>query len=455
MRKALRIAAMTLLIAALLVPLGGASAQLTYSSAFQLQNLSGNEADITITFYNQDGTVAATVPDTIAANGSKTYFATTVAGLPDSFTGSAVVLSSEDIRAIHNLTANDMAFGASSAGYTAGATLLSAPLIMRGNSGFNTWFNVQNAGDSDATVQVTFTAGSSGSNFTPAPVTIAPGAAHTFDQATMSELGDRFIGSASIESTNGVPIVASVVEVGPNTLFAYDAFTTGNQETFAPLFMFNNSGYISGFQIQNTDTSNATDVTVTYTPSQAGVACTETQRIQPGSSGTFGLAAFTQAGQDCFEKNGTGRFIGSASVTGNSAGVELVGLLNQLNSAAAKGSAYSTFLPTDAQQCVSLPLLMAKNSGFYTGFSIVNIGADTTIDIDYSGGTTGDENDVAIASGEALVRSTDAVFAERFVGSGTVCGANPTDQLLVVVNELRTTGQGDTFFTYNGFGFTP
>jgi len=455
MKKALRIAAMALLIAALLVPLGQVSAQLTYSSAFQLQNLSGNEADITITFYYQDGREAATVFDAIPASGSKTYFAIQVDGLPESFTGSAVVSSSEDIRAIHNLTANDMAFGASSSGYTTGATQLSAPLIMRGNSGFSTWFNVQNAGASDATVQVRFMAGSSGNDFTPAAVTIAPGAAYTFDQAAMTELGDRFVGSAIIESTNDVPIVASVVEVGPNTLFAYDAFTTGIQETFAPLFMFNNSGYISGFQIQNIDTNSATDVTVTYTPSEAGVACTETQSIQPGSSATFGLAAFTQAGQDCFDKNGSGRFVGSASVTANTGDVELVGLLNQLNSGAAKGSAYSTFLSTDAQQCVSLPLLMAKNAGFYTGFSIVNIGADTTIDIDYTGGTTGDESGVAIASGEALVRITDTAFADRFVGSGTVCGANPTDQLLVVVNELSATGTGDTFFTYNGFGFTP
>jgi hypothetical protein len=456
MKRALHIGAAALVILALVVPLSQVSAQgLTYSSAFQLQNLSGNEADITITFYNQDGSVATTVDDAIPADGSKTYFATTVSGLPDSFSGSAVVSSSEDIRAIHNLTANNYTFGASSAGYTSGETLLNAPLIMRGNSGYHTWFNVQNAGSSDATVQVTFKAGSAGSDYTPAAVTIKPGAAYTFDQSEMSQLGDRFVGSAIIESTNDVPIVASVVEVGPNTLFAYDAFSMGDPTAFAPLFMFNNSGYISGFQIQNIDTANSSQVTVTYTPSQAGVACTETQTIEPGKSATFGLDAFTKPGQNCFTENGTDRFIGSASVTGNSAGVNLVGILNQLNSAAAKGSAYSTFLPSDAQQCVSLPLLMAKNSGYYTGFSIVNVGSATTINTDYVNTTTGDESNVPIGAGEALVRSTDEAFASKYIGGGTVCGANATDQLLVVVNELSTSGSGDTFYTYNGFGYAP
>jgi hypothetical protein len=249
--------------------------------------------------------------------------------------------------------------------------------------------------------------------------------------------------------------VASVVEVGPNTLFAYDAFSMGDPTAFAPLFMFNNSGYISGFPIQNIDTANSSQVTVTYTPSQAGVACTETQTIEPGKSATFGLDAFTKPGQNCFTENGTDRFIGSASVTGNSAGVNLVGILNQLNSAAAKGSAYSTFLPSDAQQCVSLPLLMAKNSGYYTGFSIVNVGSATTINTDYVNTTTGDESNVPIGAGEALVRSTDEAFASKYIGGGTVCGANATDQLLVVVNELSTSGSGDTFYTYNGFGYAP
>ena len=47
----------------------------TYTTGFQLQNLSAIKADpVSIMFYNQDGTVAATVNDSINGNSSKTYY---------------------------------------------------------------------------------------------------------------------------------------------------------------------------------------------------------------------------------------------------------------------------------------------------------------------------------------------------------------------------------------------
>ena len=92
----------------------------------------------------------------------------------------------------------------------------------------------------------------------------------------MADLGAKFVGSAKVTSKNAVPVVATVVEVGPTTLYAYDGFVAASPTFVAPLFQYYNAGFSSSIQIQNTGAS-ATDVTVQYTPSFGGSACTETQ----------------------------------------------------------------------------------------------------------------------------------------------------------------------------------
>ena len=468
MRAVRRVALVLALLSAFILPLGAVSAQgpLTYGSAFQLQNLEDSQAAITITFYAQDGSEAASVTDTIAANSANNYFAVQVEGLPESFTGSAIVSSDREIRAIHNLYANDFTFNASSAGYNAGAPEISLPLVMRGNSNNNTWFNVQNAGSEDATVQVVYTAGLFGTDWTdPTTYTISPGASMTFDQTGLTQLGDRFVGSATVRSTNDVPLVASVVQVGPGVLYAYDGFTQNSTDIVAPLFQYYNAGNVSSIQIQNAG-DTATTVTVQYTPGFAGNACTETQTIDPGSAGTFGLFAFNAAtaGSDCYANNPGTRFVGSASIQTNSADQPLVGVVNQLNLSQGLASSYSAYRPAEAQSTISLPLLMDRNSGFWTSINLVNIGPATTVTIDYVGRLDRGQGEVFttsetfdIGEGEPVIRlhaPGGFEIADGWVGSATIRGANASDQLLAVVNQVRTGGSGDVFQTYNGFGFT-
>jgi len=137
MKKTLILA---LLVAMVLV--GSVAGQgITYNTGFQVQNLGTGTATITIIYYNQDGSVAASVPDSIPAGGSKTYYPLTA--VPDGFNGSVVISSDMPIAAIANELGNGGAYAASYAGFDAGATTINLPLIMRGNYGFNTWFNVQ------------------------------------------------------------------------------------------------------------------------------------------------------------------------------------------------------------------------------------------------------------------------------------------------------------------------
>lgn len=449
MSKAVRILIGLSILIALLIPLSTASAQLgAYGSSFQVQNLEGSQASIVIEFIDKDGNTAATVPDTISANGSKTYFAVTTPGLPTTFDGSAVISSDKKIRAIHNLDAGGFVYGASSSGYTAGSSPLSLPLIMRNNSGFNTWFNVQNAGAGPATVSVSFKAGLSGSDWTHANVSIEPGAAYTFDQADMTNLGNVFVGSATV--TSNEPVVATVVEVGTNTLYAYDGFAAGNPNVIGPLFQYNNAGFSSSVQVQNIG-SQSTAVTLQYKPSFAGTACEETQTIGAGSAGTFGLFAFALAGNDCYAKNGTNAFVGSVTVKTNSASQDLVAIVNQHNFASGKASAYSAFRPDEAKQCTSLPLIMDRNSNYWTGISIINVGASTTVTVDYSNFGTAADKTINLSAGGSAIELNNGAIQSGYVGSARICGANATDQILAIVNEQNLVAGGDQFFTYNGF----
>jgi hypothetical protein len=284
-------------------------------------------------------------------------------------------------------------------------------------------------------------------------VTIKPGASRLWYQADMPDLGTKFVGSAKVTSKNAVPIVATVVEVGPTTLYAYDGFVASAPTFIAPLFQYYNAGFSSSIQVQNVGTAS-TDVTVQYTASIAGNSCTETKTIPAGAAATFGLVAFAQdiAGSNCRAQNPGTSFVGSATVSTNSASQPLVAIVNQHNFNTGKAAAYSAFRPDDATQKVSVPLVMDRNSNYWTGITIYNAGtAATTVAIDYSG-TTADKS-LSLAAGATAVVLNNGAIGDKYVGSAVISGANATDELLVIVNEQNLVTAGDAFYVYNGFNY--
>ena len=92
-----------------------------------------------------------------------------------------IIESDQQVVAIVN-TVGDGIYFASTTGFSAGSTSTNLPLLMKGNSGFDTWFNVQNCGTVSTNVTVTY------SNATTETAAIAPGASKTFDQSTNAAL---------------------------------------------------------------------------------------------------------------------------------------------------------------------------------------------------------------------------------------------------------------------------
>ncbi len=433
------------IIAALAIP--AVSAQgITWTSGFQVQNLSATTAAITVTYYRQsDGLVQATVPDTIGGSSSKTYFPLTA--VPDGFNGSVVVSSDQPVVAIANTLGNTTQYAASTESFSAGASTVQLPLIMRGNSGYYTWFNVQNVGTSDASVTVAYKRGSDGTDYTAPAVTVKPGAAFTFDQRDLTQLGSKFIGSAVVTSSQ--PIVATVMQVGETyqNMMGYNGFTGGSTKVSMPLIMANNSGYYTGFQVQNVGGSTA-NITIQYGTNILGsfTPSTETASLAPNESKTF-----IQAGGMWTEQ-----YVGSATITSNQ---PVVAIVNQVKmTPPVLGTAYNGFNPDAATDKISAPLIMNANSGYYTGFQVMNVGtSSTTITISYgpnSGGSYAPAPETATIGPNNSYNSIQAANwgGNKYIGSATVT-ASGGGKVVMIVNQINPAIAGDQFMTYDGFNY--
>jgi hypothetical protein len=406
----------------------------TYTAGVQVQNLEASDAQIQIVFYGASGAAESNpTADTIPASGSKTYFPLSVAA---GFNGSAVVSSDKRVAAVVNVLGNGGAAGASYVGFSEGATSINIPLLMKNNFGYDTFFRVQNAGANPANITVNYSDGTTAS-----ASNIAPGASATFNQA--SEASHPTVFAAKV--TSNEPIVATVIEEDAKTMFAYNAFTAGAKNLVLPLVNANNSGILTGIQIQNAGTA-ATNVTLSYSPAGAGAACSETQSIAPGASATFALDAFAKsvAGEDC--ANGA-TFVGGARVSANTGDQPLVAIVNQVLPGTF-GEAYGGFDGDKATDTVVFPLVMDRNFGYYTGFNVQNVGtAAATVNCTFTG--TSYSVSKTLQPGEAMNDLQNNKIANAYVGSGT-CTGGAGSKIVGVMNEVSSAAGVDSLLVYEG-----
>jgi hypothetical protein len=490
-RFILMLAAMLL---ALLPVAAFAQTGVTLQTGFQVQNLGTGTANISITYYNADGTLASGAGvvnpqvDTIPAGQSKTYFQSTITGAPAGFKGSVVISSDQQIAAIGNIlgasapasAAGILQYGGSYSGFNAGATTANLPLIQRGNFGFDTFVAVQNAGTADATVTVDYkpAAGAPGSAASES-ATIKPGAAKIFDQnataAGAPALGTTFVGSAKVTSTNGQAIVATASQVGTGsikTMLTYDGFGAGAPSILMPLIQGNNFGFSSALGIQNIGTVDTT-ITVKYSANVAiaqtlplcGALADATVAIKAGeSANVFNSKGLLGNGTQTPGSFADGcAYVGAATIT-SSPSTNLVGVANQLKTTGiANGSAYEGFSSTSGTKNLSAPLLFANNAGFFTGFQIQNTGTTpTSITLTYGANTATGTPTPCTAPPAAVTKTIPPGASDTFltttglsapgckyIGSGTV--TSTTENIIGIVNELQQPTLGDQFLTYNAF----
>jgi hypothetical protein len=468
-----------------LFPLGAFAQTTVATSGFQVLNMGSADANITIVYYNQDGSEAGRQQDVIARENSKTYIGATMQ-VSAGFQGSVVISSDQPVIAITNLL-NSLTvpqLADSYSGFSGGATTVNLPLIQRGNGGINSWITVQNAGSADATVNVAYSPGLAGSAATDT-ATIKPGAARTFYQKGKDQLGTRFVGSAKI-TTNGQPVVAIVNQENDDgkSLLTYGGLATNGSTTVAaPLVAADNFGSFTGIQILNTSASDTT-ATITYganTVTDKGTAAAvcpapsaKQYPIPAGKSVTV-IQSGLGGESDGFDPQFANcRYVGSATI---SASQTLAVIVNQASLNGSNGSSYAGVDPSATGQSVSAPLINANNYGIYTGIQVQNTGnAATTVTITYGANTAtaeGVDNNSATSVCPTLSPTTftldagksytllqggngpaDLGFDQKFnkclyIGSAVVSAASG-GQITAIVNQVSPSG-GDGLLTYSAF----
>ncbi len=124
----------------------------------------------------------------------------------------------------------------------------------------------------------------------------------------------------------------------------------------------------------------------------------------------------------------------------------MVGIGNQLGTGL--GGAYVSFSDADAGESVAMPLIMDRNAGYYTGFSVQNIGtAPTTVNCTFQNSARTVSG--TLQPGEALPDIQFNQLADKYVGSAVCTGTPAGSKLVAVVNELSPAA-GDQFLVYEG-----
>lgn len=454
MSKGIRIVLVFAMMAGLFAfaPVHVAQAQNTqfpaYTSSIAISNLDPSKAaTVVLVGYNADGSKSGSeLTDTIPVNGFKNYFP--ISNVANGFSGSFVISADVRVAAISNIVESNFVAAAAYVGRSGGATKVLLPTLFKNNSGYYTWFSVQNAGTGVATIDIDYSDNGVGKDIVGKQ--IPQSAAMVFYQA--SENHSQKIFAATV--TSDKPIVVAVIQENPHIMFAYTGIDPSipNLNPVLPTINANNANYQTGVQIQNGGAS-PTVVRVDYSPANGiGTACSETQTIQPGASNLFALRAFklddTLNGtvENC--ANGV-RFLGSGRVAANSAGMPLVAVVNQLG--LVDGEAYNAFNATDPSEVgssVVMPLIMDRNSSFFTGFNIQNVGSvPTTVNCTFT--NTGYSFSAQLQPGQAANDLQNNKIADRYIGSGT-CTSNPATAIVAVVNELRQQANTDGLLVYEG-----
>ncbi|MBI3969034.1 MAG: hypothetical protein HY329_25625, partial [Chloroflexi bacterium] len=243
-----------------------------------------------------------------------------LAQLGNDFQGSAVIESDQPLAVAVNHS-NGRSLTAST-GQSVGAGTLYGPLVLNNNGGFGSTVAVQNVGSSSTQVTISVRNSLTGTTLPAVQRTLAPGAAAN---VPMNEIvgTDRLVGSVTVSAGSGGSIIGLVTQSNPtsNQATAYTLFSAGSATVFAPLVQTANSGWNTGFQVQNVGSGEVT-VTVTVKDgagNNVDLVSRPTRTIAPGASETWFPVT------DPFQ-----RVIGSATATG-STGAQLVGIVNQIN----------------------------------------------------------------------------------------------------------------------------
>ncbi len=361
-------------------------------------NVGGAPADISVTAY-----AAASSSTYFFDNGGQTIpVGSSVTWFPNDFSpplpsggfqGSAIVMSSQPIKAIVNLTNRPInpygVPGGQAAAQYRGVdtvdTTVAFPIVKYNFFNKTTTLYVQNAGGAATTVSVHFfgTADSSSCKISACTYTspsMGPGQMVAVTPNNASGLTAGFIGSAKVTSNSAVDIAGVFVEAphvqNPATQAqAATGFTPAEYDDtiYVPVYKNNFAGRSTGLQVQNVGTGNV-DLALTY---QGASGCSGSLQnnsvtgLAPGNSHTF---LYDTIPTGCLASVTV-----KATLSGGSSGTALIaGTISEAFLPAARSpqqsTIYTAFPQSSGTTKVSLPVVKDKFFNKTTGVTCQNVG---------------------------------------------------------------------------------
>jgi hypothetical protein len=471
----LRLVAIAGLLSILLAAVPAASAvgpTGTWGTGIACVNLSAVAASVTLTFYSENNATAVLTyvdPTPIPAGGSRNYYtpSNNPPGLPNAFTGSAVVTSDQQIGCNVNTqttglgTAGDPIRVDTSKGVAAGGTPVFAPQVMKTFGGWSSYISIQNTSAAAALVTVTYkdrfgadVAGNEQFN-------IPANTNHVFSQETSTILPGNFLGAAMISSTAPLAGVVAMYNAGTSNLDAqfltYNTVSNGANKILVPRIVRNYYGYNGGVSIQNVG-SAATSVAITFT--FAGTSYVyNNPSLAAGAALSLYAPNITQlVAVDSLPVN---QRFGNAVIQAGAGGL-LVAIVNEDNRGVGstsveqvgQGAAYNA-IPDGAQtNTVSFAQITKNAGGVYSGgFNVTNTTAiATTCNITFSSVPAANQTNVSLPANGSISRYAPNVagLPASFNGSVSVACGQPIVGISNLAAASGTGKLGDSFTQVTG-----
>jgi hypothetical protein len=289
-----------------------------WTTGIGVLNCSSSPAEVTIDYYGEDGQLVKTNSQTLSPRGSWAEYQGGI-GLPDGFSGSAIISANQPVTAI----VNEVAAGKDAMSYnaaTAGAKTQYLPEIYdNGKDKWTTGVGVQNPTEAEASVSIDYYSEAGELVATDSQVLPAHGYWAVYQGG---RLGSGFHGSAVVSSSE--PVIALVNEVSPKGgSMNYAAVSVASTSIQLPAVLNNAyGGWSTKVDVQNPSATPA-NVTLNYFDS-AGELVKQQSKVL-GANQTWALDQ-----RSCGLPAG---FAGSATISSDQPVAAVVGELSHSGSA--------------------------------------------------------------------------------------------------------------------------
>jgi len=471
------------------------------TTGFQIQNLDTAPVDVTVYYYNLNGTVQCQEgPHNIPVGGSKAFYQG--AGSPTSdcigndgsltsWQGSVVIESTGPIAVIANI-AEPLPNYASGAYVGTPDSKVGNPLILPGIFsssvyGFTCDFAIQNAGAKDTVVDIEFYGSVNGTppstlGKTLADVPIKAYSSYYYDMATDTDLPANWMGVAIATSQDGAPLAGTINQKPaggnvPGALLTFDAVAVdkipASADSSLPGLMKNYYNYWTGVQVIASANGTTGNILI-YEPGGTLVH-TEPFTLNQWESKALFVKDLTALSNNVL-------YYGTVDFTTGSG----TSIVSQRDFPGAVAMTYSGIYADGTTANLSLPFVARNYWGVSTGFVVKNDGAAGPVDIHFigtpgSGSIDFDITGYTLGAGAsvnlfqwppgcaadsacpaqnltgctpAFCGSTPASYPDHWIGSVTVVGTAGM-KLSAIVNErgYELGNIGDVGQVYNGFNY--